>query len=459
MNQPHQSASDIATAIANGQTTAAAQVEATLQTIGKCNFELGAFTDIVAARARTRALAIDTARSQGRRLSPLAGVPFAVKNLFDIAGLTTRAGSKINRANAPASRDATAIERLETAGAILVGACNMDEYAYGFTGENAHDGPSRNPADLTCMTGGSSGGPAAAVAGGLVSFALGSDTNGSIRVPASLCGLYGFKPTYGRLSRAGAFPFVASLDTIGPLARSVADLALVYDALQGHDIRDPVCNPPDDAPLSPLINEGIGDLRLALADDYFLKGATPEALAALNALAANVEVTARVTLPQAHRARAAAFVLTAAEGGTLHRDRLRSSAAEFDPDTRDRLFAGAMLPATWVIQAQRFRRWFHNEVMRVFENVDVILALATPITAPKIGQKTFMFDGAEIPVRPHLGLYTQPITFIGLPVVTVPLKRAPGELPLGVQIIAAPWNELAALQVARHIERHNELVA
>ena len=459
MNQPHQSASDIATAIANGQTTAAAQVEATLQTIGKCNFELGAFTDIVAARARTRALAIDTARSQGRRLSPLAGVPFAVKNLFDIAGLTTRAGSKINRANAPASRDATAIERLETSGAILVGACNMDEYAYGFTGENAHDGPSRNPADLTCMTGGSSGGPAAAVAGGLVSLALGSDTNGSIRVPASLCGLYGFKPTYGRLSRAGAFPFVASLDTIGPLARSVADLALVYDALQGHDIRDPVCNPPDDAPLSPLINEGIGDLRLALADDYFLKGATPEALAALNALAASVEVTARVTLPQAHRARAAAFVLTAAEGGTLHRDRLRSSAAEFDPDTRDRLFAGAMLPATWVIQAQRFRRWFHNEVMRVFENVDVILALATPITAPKIGQKTFMFDGAEIPVRPHLGLYTQPITFIGLPVVTVPLKRAPGELPLGVQIIAAPWNELAALQVARHIERHNELVA
>ena len=458
MNQPHQTARDIAAAIAYGQTTATAQVEATLQAIDARNTELGAFTGVVAARARSRALAIDAARTQGRRLPPLAGVPFAVKNLFDGAGVTTRAGSKINRANAPASRDATAIERLEAAGAILVGACNMDEYAYGFTGENAHDGPSRNPADLTRMTGGSSGGPAAAVAGGLVPFALGSDTNGSIRVPASLCGLCGFKPTYGRLSRAGAFPFVASLDTIGPLARSVADLALVYDALQGHDTRDPVCNPPDDAPLFPLLSEGIGDLRLALADDYFLKGATPEALAALDALAANLEVTGRVTLPEVHRARAAAFVMTAAEGGTLHRERLKSHAADFDPDTRDRLFAGAMLPASWVIQAQRFRRWFHNEVMRVFENVDVILALATPITAPKLGQKTFLFDGAEIPVRPHLGLYTQPITFIGLPVVTVPLKRAPGELPLGVQIISAPWNELAALKVAREIERRNATV-
>ncbi|MEQ1695066.1 MAG: AtzE family amidohydrolase [Hyphomicrobiaceae bacterium] len=455
MSEPHQTAREIAAAIAYGQITATAQLDATLAAIATRNPQLGAFTDVTAARARTRASAIDAARDQGRRLPPLAGVPFAVKNLFDVAGVTTRAGSKINRSNAPASRDATAIERLEAAGAILVGACNMDEYAYGFTGENAHDGPSRNPADTTRMTGGSSGGPAAAVASGLVPFALGSDTNGSIRVPASLCGLYGFKPTYGRLSRAGAFPFAASLDTIGPLARSVADLALVYDALQGHDVRDPVCNPPDDAPLFPLVNEGTGELRLALADDYFLKGATPEARAALNALAISLDITQRVTLPEAHRARAAAFVLTAAEGGTLHRERLKSRAADFDPDTRDRLLSGALLPAAWVIQAQRFRRWFHDEVMRVFENVDVILALATPITAPKLGQKTFTFDGAEIPVRPHLGLYTQPLTFIGLPVVTVPLKRAPGELPLGVQIIAAPWNELAALQVAREIEKRN----
>src|SRR6185437_2033380 len=161
--------------------------------------------------------------------------------LFDVQGLATRAGSKINRDLKPSPRDATLIERLEAAGAILVGALNMGEYAYDFTGENIHYGPSRNPHDVKRMTGGSSGGSAAAVAGGLVPLALGSDTNGSIRVPSSLCGLFGLKPTYGRLSRAGMFPFVASLDHAGPFARTARDLALTYDVMQGHDPDDPVC--------------------------------------------------------------------------------------------------------------------------------------------------------------------------------------------------------------------------
>ena len=190
------------------------------------------------ARALARA-GIDDARARGEPAPPLAGVPFAVKNLFDIAGLPTLAGSKINRDAPPAGRDAALIERLEAAGAILVGALNMGEYAYDFTGENVHDGPARNPHDLTRMTGGSSGGSAAAVAGGLVPLALGSDTNGSIRVPSSLCGLFGLKPTYGRLSRARTFPFAASFDHVGPLARSARDLAIAYDAMQGHDPDDP----------------------------------------------------------------------------------------------------------------------------------------------------------------------------------------------------------------------------
>src|SRR4029077_16029610 len=169
----------------------------------------------------------------------LAGAPFAVKNLFDVEGLTTRAGSKINRDRPPAKADATVIARLEAAGGVLIGALNMGEFAYDFTGRNVHDGPSRNPHDLEHMTGGSSGGSAAAVAGGLVPVALGSDTNGSLRVPSSFCGLFGLKPTYGRLSRAGTFPFVASLDHVGPLARSTRDLALAYDVMQGYDPADP----------------------------------------------------------------------------------------------------------------------------------------------------------------------------------------------------------------------------
>lgn len=199
------SAAEIAEAVRSGKVKARAVTEAALARIEKHNPMLGAFTEITAARALDQAELIDGKIANAMDPGPLAGVPFAVKNLYDIKGVVTRAGSKINRDNASAAADATLVTRMETAGAVLLGALNMDEYAYGFTGENGHDGPSRNPHALDRMAGGSSGGPASAVAGGLVPLSLGSDTNGSIRVPASLCGLFGLKPTYGRLSRAGSF--------------------------------------------------------------------------------------------------------------------------------------------------------------------------------------------------------------------------------------------------------------
>ena len=204
------SASDIAKAVIGRKTSALDVTEAALARIKQRDTVLNSFTDVTAERARERAKAIDAAIAAGQSVGPLAGVPFAVKNLFDVQGLSTRAGSKINRDLPKASRDATLIERMEAAGAVLVGALNMGEYAYDFTGENVHDGPSRNPHDPTRMTGGSSGGSGGAVGGALVPIALGSDTNGSIRVPSSFCGIFGLKPTYGRLSRARSFPFVAS---------------------------------------------------------------------------------------------------------------------------------------------------------------------------------------------------------------------------------------------------------
>ena len=212
---------------------------------------VNAFTDVLAARALDRADALDTALMDGATAGPLAGIPFAVKNLIDIAGLPTRAGSKINRERPAALRDGALVRRLEAAGGILIGALNMGEYAYDFTGENVHDGDAHNPHALDHMTGGSSGGSGAALAAGMVPLTLGSDTNGSIRVPAAFCGCFGLKPTYGRLSRAGSFPFVGSLDHLGPMARSVADLALAYDAMQGPDPDDPVATtrPPEPATL------------------------------------------------------------------------------------------------------------------------------------------------------------------------------------------------------------------
>jgi aspartyl-tRNA(Asn)/glutamyl-tRNA(Gln) amidotransferase subunit A len=449
---PEKSATEIAAAITSGSVTARAVTEAALARIEALNPTVNAFTDVTAERALAKADAVDARRTAGETLGPLAGVPFAVKNLFDIAGLPTRAGSKINRERAPASRDAALVRRLEEAGAVLLGGLNMGEYAYDFTGENVHDGPSRNPHDLAHMTGGSSGGSGAAVGAGLVPLALGSDTNGSIRVPSAFCGLFGLKPTFRRLSRAGSFPFVASFDHLGPLARSVADLALSYDAMQGPDPDDPWCANKAPEPVSASLESGISGLRIAVAGGYFARGGHPEAFQALAKAAEALGATEQVEIPEAARARAAAFVITASEGAALHLDRVRTRPADFDPAVRDRLIAGTMIPAAWVQKAQRFRRWYRDRVLALFDDVDVILAPATPCRAPRIGQTTFVLDGAEMPVRPNIGIYTQPISFIGLPVVAAPVWPDDG-LPLGVQVIAPPWREDLAFRVARELER------
>jgi len=433
-------------------------IAATLARIEAIDPRVNAFTDVTAGRALARAEALDARLSAGESLGPLAGVPFAVKNLIDIAGLPTRAGSRINRERAPATRDGVIAARLEASGAILVGGLNMGEYAYDFTGENVHDGASRNPRGLDHMSGGSSGGSGAAVAAGLVPLALGSDTNGSIRVPSAFCGAFGLKPTYGRLTRAGSFPFVGSLDHLGPIARSVLDLALAYDAMQGPDMADPATTRRAPELTAGRVEAGIDGLRIAVAGGYFARGGEPEAFAAVETIAAALGATRRVEVFEAARARTAAYVITAAEGAGLHLERLRQRAGDFDPDVRDRLIAGAMIPAVWVERAQKFRRVFRERVLDLFGDVDVILAPATPCRAPKSGQKTMVLDGVTMPTRPNIGLFTQPISFIGLPVVAVPVWLDAG-LPLGVQIIAAPWREEIALRVARYLEREGVVEA
>jgi aspartyl-tRNA(Asn)/glutamyl-tRNA(Gln) amidotransferase subunit A len=450
-------ATAIATAVAGRKLTALDATEAALKRIAARDPVLNAFTDVTAERARAKARAIDAAIAAGKSVGPLAGVPFAVKNLFDVEGLSTRAGSRINRDLVKASRDATLIERMEAAGAVLVGALNMGEYAYDFTGENIHDGPSRNPHDPTRMTGGSSGGSGGAVGGGLVPIALGSDTNGSIRVPASFCGIFGLKPTYGRLSRARSFPFVASFDHLGPLARSVEDLALAYDAMQGPDADDAACTTRAPEPVTARLAEGIDGLRIALAGGHFQNHLFPEAVEAVGRVAKALQATRVIEIPEAARARAAAYVITTTEGASLHLDRLRRRPNDFDPAVRDRLIAGAMVPAPLVDRAQKFRRWYRAKLLELFKDVDVLIAPATPCTAPKLGQVNFVLDGVELPVRANIGIHTQPISFIGLPVVAVPVPLAP--MPIGVQIITAPWREDIALRVAYALQQMGVVAA
>jgi AtzE family amidohydrolase len=442
---------DIAAAVRAGSQTAVDLTRANLDLIGARNGSINAFTAVVAERALAAAARIDNLVRTGRDPGPLAGVCFAVKNLFDVEGITTLAGSRIDAELPSAIRDATLIARLESAGAILVGALNMDEYAFGFSTQNSHYGPTHNPHDLSRIAGGSSGGSAAAVAAGMVPMSLGSDTNGSIRVPAALCGVFGLKPTYGRLSRAGTRLFAASFDHVGPFARSVGDIAAVYDALQGPDPTDPVCAGRPVEPVASVLDQGVDGLRVALAVGYFASAGDPEVFAATERAASALGVTRRVNLPQPALARAAAMIITASEGGELHLADLRARAADFDPMTRPLFLSGTVVPAAWYVRAQRFRRWYCGEVEALFRDVDVILAPATPYPAFPIGQRMTEVDGRQLPAAGHLGVFTQPLSFAGLPVLAAPIAGS-GPLPLGIQIIAAPWREDLVLRVAAAAE-------
>ncbi len=446
---------EIAGEVRAGRVTARAVTEATLSRVARLDGGINAFTAVTAERALAAADAVDAGQVTG----PLAGVPFAVKNLFDVEGLPTLAGSKIRRDAAPPAHDATLVQRLTAAGAILVGALNMDEFAYGFVTENAHDGPVHNPHDPTRIAGGSSGGSAAAVAAGLVPLTLGSDTNGSIRIPAGLCGVFGLKPTYGRLSRQGVFPFVESLDHVGPFARSVEDLAVAYDVLQGPDPRgDSICVR-DAERLGDRLDElAERPLRVGVLGGWFQQGAFPEVLAALGQVATALRADDAVTLPGAVAARAAAFTLTAFEGGELHHADLVQRAMDYDPAVRDRLLAGALLPKGVHEAAQRFRTIFRDEVREAFQRYDILLAPASVCPAPPIGQATMEMDGVPVSVRKNLGAFTQPISYIGLPVVAAPVNR-PGQLPIGVQIIAPAWREDLAFAAALRLQRAGVVAA
>ncbi len=446
-------AAAMASAIQSGEVSARELLDSCMARIAATDAQVNAFTSQGLARAQQEADAVDERRRQGAPLGPLAGVPYAVKNLYDIEGITTLAGSKINRSHAPATADAFLVQQMKAAGAVLVGALNMDEYAYGFTTENSHYGPCHNPHDLTRIAGGSSGGSGASVAAGQVPLTLGSDTNGSIRVPASLCGVWGLKPTFGRLSRRGTYPFVYSLDHLGPMASSLDGLALAYDALQSPDPLDAGCHALDVQAVGPALGGGLAglpNLRVGVLGGYFHDHAGPAAREAVALAARTLGADAEVLWPDAALSRAAAFIISASEGGSLHLRDLRNHADDFEPLSVDRFISGALQPADWYVRAQRFRRVYRDKVNALFKDWDVLLTPATPESATPIGTEWLEINGVQLPCRAAMGLLTQPISFAGCPVVAAPMWPASANgLPVGVQIIAAPWREDLAFRAAQ----------
>jgi AtzE family amidohydrolase len=446
-------ATTLARKIHDREVTATEAVQAALARIAAHNASINAFTDVLSERALARAASIDARIARGENPGPLGGVPFAAKNIFDVAGLVRLCGSIIERRRAPATEDGFAVAALERAGAICVGTLNMDEYAYGFTTENTHYGPCHNPHDLSRVAGGSSGGSGASVAAGLVPISLGTDTNGSIRVPSSVNGIWGIKPTYGRLSRAGCGMFVPSLDHVGPFARSVTDLATAYEAMQGEDPGDPAQSWRGFQAVSGGLGQGVGGLRIARLGGYFARHGMECAQAATDQAARALGADATVEIENAAAGRAAAFLITAAEGANQHLDDLRTRAEDFEPLTRDRLLAGALLPAQWVVHAQRVRNHYRSQVLALFQDWDILIAPATPAPAMPIGQSMLEADGQSVPLRASFGVYTQPISAIGLPVIAAPIQNAHGVMPIGVQLIAAPWAEDVLFRAAADLER------
>ena len=239
------------------------------------------------------------------------------------------------------------------------------------------------------------------------------------------------------MSRTGAQLSVAGLDHVGPLARSVDDVALSYDALQGFDADDPVLVRRPLEAVAGRLERGSAGLRIAIADGYF--AGEGEVREMMDKVAKSLQVTRRIMIPEAQSARAAAYLITMSEGAALHAQQLRTRAQDFDPDVRDRLLAGALLPSGWIERAQKFRRWFQEQMLELLTGVDAIIAPSTPMRAPKLGQMTAVFGGVEMPVRPNLGIFTQPFSFVGLPVAAVPIAMDGQTMPLGMQVIAAPW--------------------
>jgi len=437
---PWPSLLEIANAVRTGSRTAESMTLDALDRIARLNPQLRAVTRTLTDRALRRARLVDSQVARGIDPGMLAGVPFGVKDLFDIAGLPNTAGAQMRQAAACAHEDAAAIGRLEAAGAVLIATLNMDAYAYGFVTDNAFHGITRNPNDIERFAGGSSGGSAAAVAGQILPLTLGSDTNGSIRVPAALCGIYGLKPTHDGLPMEGVFPFVQSLDDIGPFASSLADLKLSYEVLKG-------------AKLDSLTT---ASLRVGRLDGWFAQNLDPELMKGLDGIDRDLGGLPVVDLAEAGFARSAAFVLTAMEGGAGHIDSLRRAAMAYDPGVRDRLIAGALLPTPVLGEMQAFRTMFTGRIHEIFERFDVLLAPAVACRAPRIDDPYIDIhigaDGvsgpdqpgapaisSRVPARSHLGMLTQPLSFAGLPVLAAPLPVT--GLPLGVQLVGAPGGE------------------
>ena len=444
---------EAATALRRHRVSSTELTTAAIERIGRLNSTLHAFITVTTEAALRRAWLADSELASGRDRGPLHGVPIAVKDLFLTRGVRTTSGSKLFENYVP-DRDAAVVERLEAAGAVLLGKLNMHELAYGVTSDNPHFGAVRNPWDIERSPGGSSGGAGAAVAANIAYAAMGSDTGGSIRIPAAFCGTVGLKPTYGRVSRYGALPLAWSLDHMGPLARSVRDAAVALNAIAGYDRRDPACSRHPVVDFVPDEGCSVRGIRIGFAGSFFERLNSDVELCVRGAIARAASLGAEVkpvVVPDIAALNAVGRVILLAEASAAmepYRERRKS----FGPDVLALLDQGRLVPATDYINAQRLRRAMRREFQKLWSEVDCLVVPTTPHTAPRIGETTVRFDGRDEDARLAATRLVRGINVLGLPALSMPCGLSSGGLPIGLQVVGPAFQEALILRIGAALE-------
>jgi aspartyl-tRNA(Asn)/glutamyl-tRNA(Gln) amidotransferase subunit A len=449
---------DLGRLIATKQVSPVEVVRAHLDRIAAVDSKLRAFITVCADSALESARAAEADLMAGRVVGRLHGVPWAPKDLYSTRGVRTTGGSKILADSVP-SEDSTVVARLARAGAILLGKLNMHEFAYGPEGLNAHYGDARNPwsADAHRITGGSSSGSGAAVAAGLAPGSLGSDTGGSIRIPASLCGITGLKPTYGRVSRAGVLPLAWSMDHVGPMTRTARDCALMLSVIAGYDPADPTTSVLPVPDYGAALTGNVKGLRVGLLRAHFTEAAAADVRAAVEATAKQLEqagaVVDEVNLTQVMHVAAGSAAIVASEALAYHAPWMRSRPQDYQPDVRERLRLGAFVNGAHYVRAQQIRALVTREVDEALARRDVLLAPATPLVAPVLGEREAALGDGPSDVRAALLRCTRPFNFSGHPACAAPCGFTPGGLPIGLQIVGRPFDEATVLRVVDAYQR------
>jgi aspartyl-tRNA(Asn)/glutamyl-tRNA(Gln) amidotransferase subunit A len=389
---------------------------------------------------------------RGHYRGPFHGIPVGLKDLFWTKGIRTTSGSLIDSEFVPPEESAVAA-RMKAAGAYCIGKLHMTEFAFDGTSLNHHYGPARNPWDLARMAGGSSSGPGVAVASGEVPIAMGTDTGGSVRVPAALCGITGLKPTFGLISRFGVTPLSPSMDHVGPMARTVRDAALALNMLAGHDPRDPASVQMASQDYLVELNGGVRGVRLGMPQEFIwevmdseVEQAFRAALAQMESLGARIQET---SVPDMELINAAGSVVQTAEAATVYHSRVLGQSQRFDPVIRRRIESGLFIPAQAYLHAQRVRAKGKGRLLETLEQVDLLATPTTAIAAPYIEQEWVTIQGQDVPTREALLRITRIFSTVGLPAISVPCGFTKGGLPIGLQLVAKPFSESLLLRVAQ----------